>query len=250
MSEPSTHNELRADGLTKSYRHRCVLDNFSTRIVKGRVLALLGRNGSGKTTAFRIISGALGATSGRVFMTKGDASQDLTSLDMAKRSKLGLVYLPQEPSVFRGLTAWQNIELVLQLRHGRRRSYSDRIESLAKSYGIWHLISSRTGTLSGGERRRVEIVRSLALDPEYLILDEPLAGVDPISISAIQALISALAKSGVGVVITDHNARDTLSIADDVQVLQEGRVCFHGSAREAMESNIAREAYLGRTFQP
>jgi lipopolysaccharide export system ATP-binding protein len=242
-------SELRADNISKFYRGRRVLDSFSTRIKKGRVLALLGRNGSGKTTAFRIISGAIGANGGRVLMIKDGVTIDLTASDRAKRARLGVIYLPQDPSVFASLTVWQNIELVLQLRFGRGQTNARVVEELAKTCGIWHIISSDAGRLSGGERRKVEIVRSLALQPEFLMLDEPFAGVDPIFVSAIQSLIATLAKNGVGVVITDHNAIDTLAVADEVQVLENGKVCFQGDTSEAITSSVVRNAYLGPNFQ-
>jgi len=231
--------------LRKSYRKRLVLRDVSLRLERGEVVALLGPNGSGKTTCFYTIAGLVSPDAGQVSID-GD---DVTDLPMYRRARLGIGYLPQEASIFRGLTVEQNImavlEIVLDDPHRRR----ERLEELLGDFTIAHLRQAPALALSGGERRRVEIARCLAADPKYLLLDEPFAGVDPIAVAEIRSLVAHLKERGIGVLITDHNVRETLEIVDRAYILHDGKVLMSGRTEDVVRDENVRRVYLGENFR-
>lgn len=236
---------LRAEGISKSYRSRKVVRSLSLSISSGEVVGLLGPNGAGKTTAFYMIVGLVPCDSGRILLDDAD----LTALPMHRRARLGVGYLPQEASVFRGLTVEQNVLAVLQTRKeldalGRRQALEELLEEL----NIGHIRDSKGLSLSGGERRRVEIARALAAEPAFILLDEPFAGVDPISVLDIQRIIGHLRDRGIGVLITDHNVRETLGICGRAFILNAGEIIASGSADEILANRQVREVYLGENF--
>ncbi len=237
---------LRAEGIAKSYRSRQVVRALSLSISSGEVVGLLGPNGAGKTTAFYMIVGLVPCDSGRILLD----DVDLTALPMHRRARLGVGYLPQEASVFRGLTVEQNILAVLETRKeldgiGRRQALEELLEEL----NIGHIRDSKGLSLSGGERRRVEIARALAAEPAFILLDEPFAGVDPISVLDIQRIIGHLRDRGIGVLITDHNVRETLGICGRAFILNAGEVIASGSSDEILANRQVREVYLGEHFR-
>ncbi|HRP34285.1 MAG TPA: LPS export ABC transporter ATP-binding protein [Gammaproteobacteria bacterium] len=237
---------LRAEGIAKSYRSRQVVRSLSLSISSGEVVGLLGPNGAGKTTAFYMIVGLVPCDSGRILLDDAD----LTALPMHRRARLGVGYLPQEASVFRGLTVEQNVLAVLETRKeldalGRRQALEELLEEL----NIAHIRDSKGLSLSGGERRRVEIARALAAEPAFILLDEPFAGVDPISVLDIQRIIGHLRDRGIGVLITDHNVRETLGICGRAFILNAGEVIASGSADEILANRQVREVYLGEHFR-
>jgi lipopolysaccharide export system ATP-binding protein len=237
---------LQAEGISKSYRSRRVVHDLSLSISSGEVVGLLGPNGAGKTTAFYMIVGLVPCDSGRILLDEAD----LTALPMHRRARLGVGYLPQEASVFRGLTVEQNILSVLQTRKeldtlGRRQLLEELLEEL----NIGHIRDSKGLSLSGGERRRVEIARALAAEPAFILLDEPFAGVDPISVLDIQRIIGHLRDRGIGVLITDHNVRETLGICGRAFILNAGEVIASGTADEILANRQVREVYLGEHFR-
>ena len=236
---------LQVSGLRKSYRNRPVIRDVGLKLDRGEVVALLGPNGSGKTTCFYCVAGLVAPDSGHVVIDGVDA----TALPMYRRAQMGIGYLPQEMSIFRTLTVEQNIEAVLELvcrdAHHRR----DRLEELLGDFSIGHLRSAPAMALSGGERRRVEIARCLASNPSYLLLDEPFAGVDPIAVGEIRGLVHDLKSRGIGVLITDHNVRETLGIVDRAYILHDGHVLMSGSTAEIVADPKVREVYLGEAFQ-
>jgi lipopolysaccharide export system ATP-binding protein len=237
---------LRAEGIAKSYRSRQVVRALSLSISSGEVVGLLGPNGAGKTTAFYMIVGLVPCDSGRILLD----DVDLTALPMHRRARLGVGYLPQEASVFRGLTVEQNVLAVLETRKeldgiGRRQALEELLEEL----NIGHIRDSKGLSLSGGERRRVEIARALAAEPAFILLDEPFAGVDPISVLDIQRIIGHLRDRGIGVLITDHNVRETLGICGRAFILNAGEVIASGSADEILANRKVREVYLGEHFR-
>ena len=238
-----------ADGLSvvsiaKSYDKRTVLTDVSLTVGKGEVIGLLGPNGAGKTTCFYSVMGLVKPDSGRI-MLDGD---DITGLPMYRRAILGLGYLPQETSIFRGMTVEQNILSVLELAVPDKDKRALRLETLLDEFGLTWLRASPAMALSGGERRRAEIARALAADPSIMLLDEPFAGIDPLSISDIRDLISQLKDRGIGVLITDHNVRETLSICDRAYIIYDGRVLFSGSPDELVADANVRRLYLGEGF--
>ena len=237
---------LRAEGIAKSYRSRQVVRDLSLSISSGEVVGLLGPNGAGKTTAFYMIVGLVPCDSGRILLD----DKDLTALPMHRRARLGVGYLPQEASVFRGLTVEANILAVLETRkeldaNGRRQLLEELLEEL----NISHIRDSKGLSLSGGERRRVEIARALAAEPAFILLDEPFAGVDPISVLDIQRIIGHLRDRGIGVLITDHNVRETLGICGRAFILNAGEVIASGTADEILANRQVREVYLGEHFR-
>ena len=238
-----------ADGLSvvsiaKSYDKRTVLTDVSLTVGKGEVIGLLGPNGAGKTTCFYSVMGLVKPDSGRI-MLDGD---DITGLPMYRRAILGLGYLPQETSIFRGMTVEQNILSVLELAVPDKDKRALRLETLLDEFGLTWLRASPAMALSGGERRRAEIARALAADPSIMLLDEPFAGIDPLSISDIRDLICQLKQRGIGVLITDHNVRETLSICDRAYIIYDGRVLFSGSPDELVADANVRRLYLGEGF--
>lgn len=236
---------LRVENLRKAYRKRVVIRDFSMELHRGEVVALLGPNGSGKTTTFYAVAGLLVPEGGRVTIDGRDA----TTLPMYRRAKLGIGYLPQEMSIFRGLSVEDNITAILDITHKDRLKRRERLEELLSEFSIEHLRRAPALALSGGERRRVEIARCLAADPKYLLLDEPFAGVDPISVGDIRHLVADLKKRGIGVLITDHNVRETLEIVDRAYILHDGKVLMSGTPDEVVENENVRRVYLGENFK-
>ncbi len=238
------HGGLKIDSLRKSYSKRLVIRDVSMQLHRGEVVALLGPNGSGKTTCFYSIAGLIAPESGRVSVD----GRDVTRLPMYRRARLGIGYLPQEMSIFRGMTVENNILAVLELSEPDRKHRYDRLEELLNEFSIDLLRRTPALALSGGERRRVEIARCLAANPKYLLLDEPFAGVDPIAVGEIRTLVSALKKRGLGVLITDHNVRETLEIVDRAYILHDGRVLMSGTTKEIVEDENVKRVYLGESF--
>ncbi|MCT4559050.1 MAG: LPS export ABC transporter ATP-binding protein [Pelagimonas sp.] len=236
---------LVVDHLRKSYRKRVVIRDVTLRLDRGEVVALLGPNGSGKTTSFYAIAGLVNPESGSVTIDGRDA----TYLPMYRRARMGIGYLPQEMSIFRGLSVEDNIAAVLDIAEKSRHRRRDRLEELLGEFSIEHLRRAPAMALSGGERRRVEIARCLAANPKYLLLDEPFAGVDPISVGDIRHLVSDLKTRGLGVLITDHNVRETLEIVDRAYILHDGQVLMSGTPEEVVENENVRRVYLGDSFR-
>ena len=238
--------QLVATGLTKSYRSRCVVDGVSMEVSEGEVVGLLGPNGAGKTTAFYMIVGLIPCDRGRIMLDE----TDLTGLPLHKRAQLGLGYLPQEASIFRKLTVEQNIFAILELRSDLdRASRESELEELLEDLHIAPVRNSMGISLSGGERRRVEIARALAARPRFILLDEPFAGVDPISVLDIQRVITQLTERNIGVLITDHNVRETLGICKRAYILHQGKVISEGETDDILSSREVREVYLGESFR-
>ena len=236
---------LKIESLRKSYRKRLVISDVSMHLHRGEVVALLGPNGSGKTTCFYSIAGLVTPEGGRVSID----GRDVTRLPMYRRARLGIGYLPQETSIFRGMNVEDNILAVLELSMKDRVRRFKRLEELLNEFSIEHLRRSPALALSGGQRRRVEIARCLAANPKYLLLDEPFAGVDPIAVGEIRNLVSDLKKRGLGVLITDHNVRETLDIVDRAYILHDGVVLRSGTAQEIVEDENVRRVYLGENFR-
>jgi lipopolysaccharide export system ATP-binding protein len=235
---------LSAVHLSKSYKKRPVLRDVSLNIRRGEAVALLGPNGAGKTTCFHIITGLIGADGGSILLD----GQDITRLPMYRRSRLGVGYLPQEASIFRGLSVEDNLKAVIELQDLTPDQQSVMLEDLLAEFGIEHLRRTPSIALSGGERRRVEIARALAARPDFMLLDEPLAGVDPIAVSDIRTLISQLKNRGIGVLITDHNVRDCLGIVDRAYILHGGKVLMEGTPDDIVNHEDVRRVYLGEGF--
>lgn len=237
---------LRVEGLAKKYRARQVITDLSLEVASGEVVGLLGPNGAGKTTAFYMIVGLVPTDAGRILID----DEDITRLPVHRRARLGLGYLPQEPSVFRKLSVEDNIRAILEVRpdlNAARRG--QMLESLLDELHIGHIRHSLGQSLSGGERRRVEIARALAAEPQFILLDEPFAGVDPISVLDIQRIIRHLSSRRIGVLITDHNVRETLGICSRAYIVSGGGVIASGSAEEVLANQQVREVYLGQDFR-
>ena len=237
---------LSARRLAKRYRNRLVVNDVSLTVRSGQVVGLLGPNGAGKTTSFYMIIGLVACDAGTVHL----AEDDLTDRPMHLRARAGLGYLPQEPSIFRHLSVRENVMAILETRPGLSKADRERrLDTLLGEFQVSHLAAQRGDSLSGGERRRVEIARSLAADPQFMLLDEPFAGVDPISIADIQQIISYLSNSGIGILITDHNVRDTLGICDQAYIVNDGSIIAHGTPETILENAMVREVYLGQNFR-
>ncbi|WP_157115690.1 LPS export ABC transporter ATP-binding protein [Ketogulonicigenium robustum] len=235
---------LNVRNLRKSYRRRPVIRDVSLRLERGEVVALLGPNGSGKTTCFYAIAGLVQADAGQVMID----GRDVSTLPMYRRARLGIGYLPQEMSIFRGMSVEDNIMAILEIAesdHSRRR---ERLEELLAEFSITHIRRAPALALSGGERRRAEIARCLAAGPSYVLLDEPYAGVDPIAVAEIRALVAQLKTRGIGVLITDHNVRETLEIVDRAYILHDGKVLMSGTTAEIVANPDVRRVYLGADF--
>ena len=246
LVKPEPHSSvLRAAGLMKRYRKRTVVQDVSLTVESGEVVGLLGPNGAGKTTCFYMILGLVPIDAGSVLLD----GEDLTHLPIFRRSRLGLSYLPQEASIFRKLTVEQNIRAVLELQGFDEEEVAARLDGLLDDLHIGHLRTSPAISLSGGERRRVEIARALATSPRFILLDEPFAGVDPIAVLDIQQIIRFLKERGIGVLITDHNVRETLGICDRAYIISEGRVLAEGTPHEIVENADVRKVYLGEHFR-
>jgi len=236
---------LRADNLVKKYKNRTVVNNVTLKVEQGEIVGLLGPNGAGKTTSFYMIVGLIKPLSGEIFLDK----ENITSLAMYKRAKLGIGYLAQEPSVFRSLTVEENLLTVLELSNLTKKEQYKKMESLLAEFSINHVRKSKGIVLSGGERRRTEIARALAVDPKFVLLDEPFAGVDPIAVEEIQTIVARLKNKNIGILITDHNVNETLSITDRAYLMFEGKLLKSGSAEELAEDEQVRRVYLGKHFE-
>lgn len=245
-----SHIQLRATNLQKNYGKRMVVKDVSFEVNSGEVVGLLGPNGAGKTTCFYMVVGLVGANAGIITLN----NQNIQKLPMHKRARLGLSYLPQEASIFRQLTVEENIRAVLELQRDEfdkkltRERINHELHELVADLQIGHILHSPAPALSGGERRRVEIARTLATRPRFVLLDEPFAGVDPIAVIDIQKIISFLVERNIGVLITDHNVRETLSICDRAYIISEGHVLAHGNATEIIGNDVVRRVYLGEDF--
>lgn len=236
---------LHADLLSKRFKRRVVVNDVSIELQRGRIVGLLGPNGAGKTTTFRMIVGLLRPTAGRIWF----CGKDITKMPMYLRARQGLAYLPQEPSVFRQLTVRQNLLAVLEYQPLSSSERKARAERMMEEMGVAHLADHPAYTLSGGERRRTEICRALATEPKVFLLDEPFAGIDPIAVADLQETVVKLKDKGIGVLITDHNVRETLQITDFAFILSEGRVSVAGTPKEIAENPLARKTYLGDKFR-
>ena len=236
---------LKIVGLRKSYKKRPVIRDVGLELARGEVVALLGPNGSGKTTCFYSIAGLVTPEAGTVTID----GEDVTLLPMYRRAKMGIGYLPQEMSIFRGLSVEDNILAILEIAIKNRVKRRERLEELLNEFSIGHLRRAPALSLSGGERRRAEIARCLAADPKYLLLDEPFAGVDPIAVGEIRSLVADLKKRGIGVLITDHNVRETLEIVDRAYILHDGHVLMSGTTDEVVKDENVRRVYLGQNFR-
>jgi len=236
---------LATRGLTKRYGERTVVDRVELEVLRGEVVGLLGPNGAGKTTTFNLIVGGVRPDAGQVLLD----DRDISGLPMYRRARLGVVYLPQEPSIFRRLTVAENVLAILETVEPDGARRRDRLEALLSELGIVDKARQRGDSLSGGERRRVEVARALVLDPQFLLLDEPFTGIDPIAVIEIQKLVEQLKLRGIGIVITEHKVREALSICDRAYILQAGRIIREGTPAEIAADPQVRQVYLGENFQ-
>ena len=240
------HNTLSAKGLHKQYGKRMVVKDVDVIVERGEIVGLLGPNGAGKTTSFYMITGMIKPTQGNVFLDKADITQDA----MYKRARKGIGYLAQEPSIFGKLSVEDNLKLVLEMiKNMKPDAQQEKLKTLLKDLSVSHLATRKGNTLSGGERRRVEIARSLCMDPDFILLDEPFAGVDPIAVEEIQSIVHSLKEKEIGVLITDHNVRETLSITDRSYLLFDGQILKSGSSEFLANDEEARRLYLGEKFK-
>lgn len=236
---------LKAQNLAKAYKGRKVVKNVSLTVKSGQVVGLLGPNGAGKTTSFYMIVGLVPSDAGKVTLDE----QDLTMLPMHERARQGIGYLPQEASIFRKLTVFENIMAILQIRKDiNDEQRLEKLESLVEEFNIGHIVDNTGQSLSGGERRRVEIARALAADPKFILLDEPFAGVDPISVSDIKKIILQLKNRGIGVLITDHNVRETLDVCEHAYIVSHGELIAEGNSDQVLSNQHVRDVYLGEKF--
>ena len=240
------HDTLRAEGLEKLYGKRLVVKGVDISVDRGEIVGLLGPNGAGKTTSFYMITGMINPHRGHVFLD----DLDITTDPMYKRARKGIGYLAQEPSIFGKLTVSENLELVLQMRNDlSEKDQKKKAKSLLEDFSVFHLSKSKGNSLSGGERRRVEMARSLCMDPDFILLDEPFAGVDPIAVEEIQEIVHSLKEKDIGVLITDHNVRETLSITDRSYLLFDGQILKSGSSEYLASDEEAKRLYLGENFK-
>jgi lipopolysaccharide export system ATP-binding protein len=237
--------KLRADNLVKIYKKRKVVNDVSLHVEQGEIVGLLGPNGAGKTTSFYMIVGLIKPNEGSIYLEE----DNITSLPMYKRAQLGIGYLAQEPSVFRKLTVEENIMAVLEMTNLPRKVQKEKMESLLEEFSLTHVRKNQGQVLSGGERRRTEIARALSVDPKFVLLDEPFAGVDPIAVEEIQNIVFKLKKKNIGILITDHNVNETLSITDRAYLMFEGKLLKAGTAEELAADEQVRKVYLGRNFE-
>jgi lipopolysaccharide export system ATP-binding protein len=238
-------SHLLCEKLTKSFRHKKVVDSASVEIQGGEVVGLLGPNGAGKTTIFYMIVGLYPPNDGKIYLN----DEEITSFPMYLRARKGIGYLPQEPSVFRKLTTEENLMAILETLPISRQERKERLEKLLNELGLTSLRKQKAFILSGGERRRVEITRALVLSPSFILLDEPFSGIDPIAVLDIQGIIRQLKSKGIGIIITDHNVRETLGVCDRAYILNEGRILEEGSPEKIAQSQRARKVYLGDEFE-
>lgn len=237
--------EIHTEHLVKIYHGRTVVDKASVSVKQGEIVGLLGPNGAGKTTTFYMVVGLIQPEEGRVFLNE----DDITRLPMYKRAQLGIGYLPQEASVFRKLSVEDNVMAVLEMTKLSKEERKEKLESLLDEFGLQHVRKNNGDSLSGGERRRTEIARALAVDPKFILLDEPFAGVDPIAVEDIQSVVARLKYKNIGILITDHNVNETLSICDRAYLLIEGKIFRHGTAEELADDEKVRRLYLGTNFE-
>lgn len=237
--------KIRAEKLVKEYAGRRVVNEVSLEVEQGTIVGLLGPNGAGKTTSFYMIVGLEHPDLGHVYLD----DEDVTALPMYRRALKGIGYLPQEASIFRKLTVEENLMAILEQIEPDKARRHQKMEDLIQEFHIDHIRKSKGSALSGGERRRVEIARALATDPGFILLDEPFAGIDPIAVADIQVMVAHLAKRGIGVLITDHNVRETLSIVDRAYILNEGKILVEGTSQQVAQDPVAREFYLGKNFR-
>jgi len=235
---------LETEGLVKQYKKRRVVDGVNLTVETGKVVGLLGPNGAGKTTTFYSIAGFIRPDEGRILLD----GEDLTSLPIHKRARKGLSYLPQDPSVFKKLTVRENVRIILETLQLSRKKINEKALDLMTELNIVHLADNKAASLSGGERRRVEIMRAMATDPRFILLDEPFAGIDPLAIADLQAIIGKMRDKGLGVLISDHNVRETLSVCDYAYIVSNGKILIHGTAADIINSETARKMYLGENF--
>ncbi len=234
-----------ARNLVKSYRGRTVVNGVSFEVFPNEIVGLLGPNGAGKTTSFYMVVGRIKAKEGQVFVDE----KEITHLPMHRRARLGLGYLSQEASIFRGLTVEENLLAILEANNFPAKEKAAEVEALLEEFNLTHLKKQKGISLSGGERRRVEIVRALATRPSYLLLDEPFSGVDPIGVSDVQEMLTYLRQEGYGILLTDHNVRETLAITDRAYIIHQGRILISGSSEDIANSETARKIYLGERFK-
>jgi lipopolysaccharide export system ATP-binding protein len=239
---------LQTTEICKAYRRRKVVDNVSLWVQQGEVVGLLGPNGAGKTTSFYMIVGLISPDSGRVLLGHDGTTEDITNMAMYKRARLGISYLPQEPSVFRKLTVEENLMAILQSLRMRGRERRERMNQLIEQLGLETVRHNKGYALSGGERRRVEIARSLVIEPKFLLLDEPFSGIDPIQVLELQRIIFDLKNSGIGVLVTDHNVRETLAVVDRAYIINNGKIFRAGSPEALGADPDVRRVYLGENF--
>jgi lipopolysaccharide export system ATP-binding protein len=237
--------KLKAENLVKIYKGRRVVNNISVEVEQGEIVGLLGPNGAGKTTSFYMIVGLIKPNEGEIFLE----DQNITTLPMYKRAKLGIGYLAQEASVFRKLSVEENIMAVLEMTNKTKTEMKEKVESLLEEFSLTHVRKNLGMVLSGGERRRTEIARALAVDPKFVLLDEPFAGVDPIAVEEIQTIVAKLKNKNIGILITDHNVNETLSITDRAYLMFEGRLLKAGTAEELAADEQVRRVYLGQHFE-
>ncbi|PCJ29582.1 MAG: LPS export ABC transporter ATP-binding protein [Rickettsiales bacterium] len=237
-------NKLIIQNISKSYDKQAVLRGVSYHLEQGEAVGLFGPNGAGKTTLFSITIGLVKPDLGQILLNQ----QDITNLPIYLRGRLGIAYLPQEPSVFKGLTVQDNIKAILEIAYTDEDEIVSKTEELLDEFSISHLKNKFAGTLSGGERRRLEIARALATKPNFIMLDEPLAGIDPLAVRDVRQLVSHLKDRNIGVLITDHNVRDTLDIVDRAYIVYDGKILMEGKPEDIISSNKVREVYLGQTF--
>ncbi len=236
---------LSAKSLYKKYKHRMVVNSISIQVSQGEIVGLLGPNGAGKTTTFYMTVGLIEPYDGNVYLD----NKDITKAPMYERARAGIGYLPQESSIFRGLTVEDNLMAIAQMLPISKKQQQEKVDSLLEDFGLTRLRKQLSTTLSGGEKRRCEIARALVNDPKFLLLDEPFVGIDPITVSDIQGIIARLKQRGLGILITDHNVRETLEIIDRAYIVCEGKILLEGSATDLINSEEARKVYLGDNFK-
>jgi lipopolysaccharide export system ATP-binding protein len=236
---------LKAEHLFKKYKSRTVVNDVSVEVNQGEIVGLLGPNGAGKTTSFYMITGLVKPNQGRIYLN----GEEITSLPMYRRAKKGVGYLAQEASVFRNLTVEENIQAVLEMTNKSKQEQREKVESLLEEFSLTHVRKNKGLVLSGGERRRTEIARALAVDPKFVLLDEPFAGVDPIAVEEIQSIVAKLKTKNIGILITDHNVNETLSIVDRAYLLFEGKILKSGTAEDLAADEQVRRVYLGKHFE-
>jgi len=235
---------LKAKNLKKCFKNKMVIKNISLEIKESEIIGLLGPNGAGKTTCFYIITGFLKPDKGEIIL----GNEPITHLDVAQRAKKGIIYLPQESSVFRKLTVAENFKIVLERLKNNLKKMKERLEYYIELFNLKDILNQKTYTLSGGQKRKVEIVRALLIEPHFILLDEPFAGIDPIGIAQLKEILKNLKKDGIGILISDHNVRDTLKICDRSYVIAEGEIIGQGSPQELLENSLVKEKFLGEKF--